>query len=79
MISLIMTNNPVISNKVNALNSVAKPSQVISSGNPGIASHSNRSTDINTVNDASINNRAILIIKMATGVLISLAGIVPNF
>jgi hypothetical protein len=62
-----MANNPVITNKKNAVKSVANPSWVISSGNPGMASHSNRSADKNTANDANINNSAILIIKMATG------------
>jgi hypothetical protein len=66
--SLVITNKPVVSNKANALNSVTKPSWVINPGNPGTASHSNKSTDINTANEANINKRAILIIKMATGV-----------
>ena len=66
--SLVMTNKPVVSNKAKALNNMNKPSWVINPGNPGTASHSNRSTDINTANEANINNRAILIIKMATGV-----------
>jgi hypothetical protein len=66
--SLIMTNNAEISNKTNALNSVAKPRRIISSGNPGTASHNNGSTDINTAYEADINNRENLIIKMTTGV-----------
>jgi hypothetical protein len=68
MIRLIIANDPVIINKATALNSMAKPSCVISSGNTGVASHNNRSADINTANATNINNRAILIVKMATGI-----------
>ena len=68
MMSLIMTINPVISNKANALNSTAKPRRVISPGNPGTASHSSKSADINAANAANTSNRAILIIKMATSI-----------
>ncbi len=59
--------NPDSSNMANALSRVTKPSCVMSPGNPGTASHNSMSTDENTANAAKTKNRAILIIKMATG------------
>ena len=59
--------NPDSINMAKALSRVTKPSCVMSPGNPGTASHNSKSTDKNTANAAKINNRAILIIKMATG------------
>lgn len=66
MIILKMPNNPAIISTANALNSIAVPSIVNAPGKPGTANRNNSSTNKNTGNEAKINNREILIIKIKT-------------
>ena len=60
-----ITSRPFINNKANALNNNARPSWVINSGNTGNANDSNTSANNNTAKEITVNNREILIIKMA--------------
>jgi hypothetical protein len=60
-----------MTNKENALNSVTKPNWVIISDSLGIVRSNNISADINRVNAAKVNIRAILIIKRATSIYLN--------
>ena len=57
-------------NAANPLSSMAVANAFNTPGKPGTANHSDSSTSKNTGNEARTNNREILIINRATGIVI---------